>query len=243
MFERSPESIEMRTPAIVSAMLHVVVLAAAVLNLDFFSRPPLMEPEPVMVEFEAIDKKAAAPTVGNPPPQPKDVPIAEEATKAPPPKTADPPPAPEKPKLDVAEAKPPPPPPVEKPKPEVAKPADDLDRAEAQGARAAQGREAARAAQARARGQEARAAQAARRRSRAAEDRVDSMIDDILKNKQSPQKHADARAAAQAGAAGDAPGARRAQPRRRRDGERDRGRAQQDPAVLESRWAARGIRT
>ncbi len=51
-----------------------------------------MEPEPVMVEFEAIDKKAAAPTVGNPPPQPKDVPIAEEATKAPPPKTADPPP-------------------------------------------------------------------------------------------------------------------------------------------------------
>ena len=84
----------MRTPAIVSAMFHVVVLAAAVLNLDFFSRPPLMDPEPVMVEFEAIDKKAAAPTAGNPPPQPKEVPIAKEATKAPPPKTADPPPAP-----------------------------------------------------------------------------------------------------------------------------------------------------
>jgi hypothetical protein len=126
MAERSPESSEMRTPAIVSAMFHVIVLAAAVLNLDFFSRPPLMDPEPVMVEFEAIDKKAAAPTAGNPPPQPKDVPIAKETTKAPPPKTADPPPAPEKPKVDVTEAKPPPLPPLERPKPEVAKPADDL---------------------------------------------------------------------------------------------------------------------
>lgn len=126
MFERSPESIEMRTPAIVSAMLHVFVLAAAVLNFDFFSRPPILEPEPVMIEFEAIDKKAAAPTVGNPPPQPKEAPIAPETTKAPPPKTADPPPAPEKPKPDLVEAKPTPPPPVEKPKPEVAKPAEDL---------------------------------------------------------------------------------------------------------------------
>ena len=85
---RIPRSIEMRTPAIVSAMLHVVVLGAAVMNLDFFNRPPLMEPEPVMVDFEMIDKKAAAPKVANPPPQPKDVPIAEEATKAPPPKSA-----------------------------------------------------------------------------------------------------------------------------------------------------------
>src|SRR5216683_1645513 len=126
MVERSPESSEMRTPAILSVMFHVLVLAAAVLNLDFFNRPPLMDPEPVMVEFEAIDKKAAAPTVGNPPPQPKEVPIAKEATKAPPPKTADPPPAPEKPKPDVAEAKPLPTLPVEKPKPEVAKPAEDL---------------------------------------------------------------------------------------------------------------------
>ena len=102
---RIPESIETRTPAIVSAMLHVVA-GAAVMNLDFFNRPPLMEPEPVMVDFEMIDKKAAAPKVGNPPPQLKDVPIAEEATKAPPPKSAEPPPAPEKPKPDVAEAKP-----------------------------------------------------------------------------------------------------------------------------------------
>ena len=122
---RSPASIEMRTPAVASAMVHVFVLGAAVLNLDFFSRPPLVEPEPVMVEFEAIDKKAAAPTIGNPPPQPKDVPIAQETTKAPPPKSAEPPPAPLQPKPDVAEVKPPPPAPVEKPKPEAAKPAEE----------------------------------------------------------------------------------------------------------------------
>ena len=70
MFGRRPESVEMRMPAIGSAMLHVVLLGAAVLNLDFLSRPPLLEPEPIVVEFEAIDKKAAPPKVGNPPPQP-----------------------------------------------------------------------------------------------------------------------------------------------------------------------------
>jgi hypothetical protein len=43
MFGRHPESIEMRMPAIVSAMLHVVLLGAAMLNLDFVSRPPLAE--------------------------------------------------------------------------------------------------------------------------------------------------------------------------------------------------------
>ena len=74
MFGRTTASVEMRTAAIVSAMVHVFVLVAAVLNLDFFGRSPLIEPEPVMVEFEAIDKKAAAPTVGNPPPQPKESP-------------------------------------------------------------------------------------------------------------------------------------------------------------------------
>lgn len=127
MFERSPEFVEMRVPAVVSALVHVLALGAALVNLQFFNPPPL-EPEPVMVEFEAIDKKAAAPTVGNPPPQPKDAPIAKETTKAPPPKTDDPPPPPDKPKPDVAEAKPtpPPPPPIEKPKPETTKPADDL---------------------------------------------------------------------------------------------------------------------
>ena len=124
MVGRSPASVEMRTPAIVSAMVHVFVLAAAILNLDFFSRPPLMEPEPVMVDFEMIDKKAAAPTAGNPPPQPKDVPIAQETTKAPPPKTADPPPAPPTPKPEVTEVKPPPAPPM--PKPEPPKPAEEL---------------------------------------------------------------------------------------------------------------------
>ena len=124
MVGRSPTSVEMRTPAVVSAMVHVFVLGAAILNLDFFSRPPLMEPEPVMVEFEAIDKKAAAPTIGNPPPQPKDVPIAQETTKAPPPKSADPPPAPPTPKPEVTEVKPPPAPPM--PKPEPPKPAEEM---------------------------------------------------------------------------------------------------------------------
>ena len=50
MFDRYPESVEMRMPAVVSGMLHVVLLGAAVLNLSFFNRPPLMEPEPVMVD-------------------------------------------------------------------------------------------------------------------------------------------------------------------------------------------------
>ncbi|MFI4999532.1 MAG: hypothetical protein ACHQK9_06600, partial [Reyranellales bacterium] len=79
-----------------------------------------------MVEFEAIDKHAAAPTIGNPPPQPKDAKIDKETTKAPPPKSADPLPAPEPPKPDLAELKPVPPKPVEQPKPEPAKPVEDL---------------------------------------------------------------------------------------------------------------------
>ena len=65
-------------------------MVAAIVNFNFFNKPPI-EPEPMMVEFEAIAKKAAAPTIGNPPPQPKDAKIAEETTKAPPPKTAEPP--------------------------------------------------------------------------------------------------------------------------------------------------------
>ena len=187
MVERSPESTEMRTPAIVSAMFHVIVLAAAVLNLDFFSRPPLMDPEPVMVEFEAIDKKAAAPTVGNPPPQPKDVPIAKEATKAPPPKTADPPPAPEKPKVDVTEAKPPPLPPIEKPKPEVAKPADDLialKPKEPEPPKVEKPPEPPKPAPEVKKPEPPKPAPP----KPAPPKTVDSMIDDILKNKQSPQK-------------------------------------------------------
>ena len=117
-------SIEMRTPSVMSASLHVFALAAAVANFSFFNKPQV-EPEPVMVDFVAIDKKAAAPTVGNPPPQPKDAPIDQETTKAPPPKTGDPPPAPEMPKPDVAQVKPVPPTPVEQPKPEPAKPVED----------------------------------------------------------------------------------------------------------------------
>lgn len=119
----------MRTPAIVSSMVHVFVLGAAVLNLDFFGRTPPLEPEPVMVEFEAIAAKAAAPTIGNPPPQPKDVPIDKETTKAPPPKSGEPPPTPPTPKPpEVVEkpAPPTPPKPEEKPKTEAAKPVEDL---------------------------------------------------------------------------------------------------------------------
>jgi hypothetical protein len=125
MFDRSSSSVEMRTPAVLSAAVHVGALVAAVVNFNLFSSPPI-EPEPVMVDFVAIEKHAAAPTIGNPPPQPKEAKIDKETTKAPPPKTADPPPAPPPPKPEVAEVKPPPPKPVEQPKPEPPKPPDDV---------------------------------------------------------------------------------------------------------------------
>ena len=81
-------SVEMRTPAVASAVMHALVIVVAILGLpDFFFPPPVVEPEPVMVEFEAIAKKAAAPIAGNPPPQPKEAKVDKEATKAPPPKT------------------------------------------------------------------------------------------------------------------------------------------------------------
>ena len=189
MAGRSPTSVEMRTPAIVSAMVHVFVLSAAILNLDFFSRPPLMEPEPVMVEFEAIDKKAAAPTIGNPPPQPKDVPIAQETTKAPPPKTADPPPAPPPPKPEpVVEAKPPPPKPEEKPKAEAAKPVEDLvamKPKEPEPPKVEKPPEPPKPA-------EVKKPEPPKppppKPQPPKPDRVDSLLDDILKNKQSPSK-------------------------------------------------------
>jgi hypothetical protein len=120
----------MRTPAVASAVMHASVMVVAFLGLpDLFSKPPMVEPEPVMVEFEAIDKRAAAPKIGNPPPQPKDAPIAEETTKAPPPKTAEPPPAPEPPKPQLEQAVAPPPPmpaPPDMPKPEPPKPQEDV---------------------------------------------------------------------------------------------------------------------
>lgn len=130
MSGRFPSSIEMRTPAALSAGVHVVALVAAVVNFNFFSAPP-MEPEPVMVDFVAIAAKAAAPKVGVQEPQPEKAKIAEETSKAPPPKTAEPPPPPPPPppappKPQVAEAKPTPPVPVEKPKPDPPKPVEDL---------------------------------------------------------------------------------------------------------------------
>lgn len=188
MFERHPANLEMRTPAVVSAMVHVFVLAAAVLNLDFFGRPPLMEPEPVMVEFEAIDKKAAAPTVGNPPPQPKDAPIAKETTKAPPPKSADPPPAPPTPKPEVSDAKPQPPKPEEKPKAEAAKPVEDMvamKPKEPEPPKVEQKPpEPPKPAPEVKKPEPPKPAPP----KPAPKQSVDSMIDDILKNKQSPQK-------------------------------------------------------
>ena len=123
MFGRSDTGIEMRTPALLSLGLHVFALVAAIVNIDLFSRPEV-EPEPIMVDFEAIAPHAAAPVIGNPPPQPKDAKVDKETTKAPPPKTAEPPPAPEKPKPEEAKAKPTPPAPVEKPKPKP-EPAED----------------------------------------------------------------------------------------------------------------------
>src|SRR5260370_13250306 len=121
MVDRSSSSMEMRSPGVLSAAVHVVALVAAIVNFNSFSRPPI-EPEPVMVDFVAIDKHAAAPTIGNPPPQPKDAKVDKETTKAPPPKTFDPPPAPEPPKPDVAEFKPPPPKPEHKPTPDTPNP-------------------------------------------------------------------------------------------------------------------------
>jgi len=118
----------MKTPAVASAVMHASVLAAVFLGpLEWFTRPLPPEPEPVMIEFEAIDKKAAAPRVGNPPPAPKEVPVAEEATAAPPPKTAEPPPAPPPPKPpEPRVVQPPPPPPIPQPQPAPAPTAEEL---------------------------------------------------------------------------------------------------------------------
>lgn len=124
MFDRTPTSIEMRTPAVLSAGVHVAALVAAVVNLNFFSRLPI-EPEPVMVEFEAIAKKAAAPDIGVLPPQPKDAKVGPETTKAPPPQSADPIPAKEQAKPNLANIKPVAQAP-EAPKADPVKPVDDL---------------------------------------------------------------------------------------------------------------------
>jgi len=124
MFDRTPTSVEMRTPAILSAAVHVFVLVAAIVNFNLFSHPPL-DPEPVMVDFVKIDKKAAAPKVGIQEQQPKDAKVADQTSKAPPPPTKEPPPAPPTPKPEVKEVVPTPPKPEEKPKTEAPKPSED----------------------------------------------------------------------------------------------------------------------
>lgn len=126
MFDRAPGNAEMRTPALLSVGVHVFAIVATIVNFNFFNPPPL-DPEPVMVEFEAIAKKAAAPKVGIQEQQPEKAKIADETSKAPPPKTAEPPPAPETPKKEVAEAVPVPPKPEEKKiEVEKPKPAEDV---------------------------------------------------------------------------------------------------------------------
>src|SRR5471032_2080071 len=127
MSDRAPGNAEMRTPAILSVGVHVFAIAATIVNFNFFNPPPI-EPEPVMVEFEAIAKKAAAPKVGIQEQQPEKAKIADETSKAPPPKTAEPPPAPETPKPVAEQPKPEPPKVVEQPKakPEPPKPVEDV---------------------------------------------------------------------------------------------------------------------
>ena len=127
MSDRAPGNAEMRTPAILSVGVHVFAIAATIVNFNFFNSPPI-EPEPVMVEFEAIAKKAAAPKVGIQEQQPEKAKIADETSKAPPPKTAEPPPAPETPKPVAEQPKPEPPKVIEqpKPKPEPPKPVEDV---------------------------------------------------------------------------------------------------------------------
>src|SRR5579864_8518361 len=110
------DSMEMRTPAVLSAGVHVAALVAVVVQINFFNRTPI-EPEPVMVEFEAIAKHAAAPKVGIQEKQPEKAKIADQTTKAPPPPSKEPPPSPPTPKPEP-EAKPLPPKPEEKPKAE-----------------------------------------------------------------------------------------------------------------------------
>jgi hypothetical protein len=124
MFDRTRTSVEMRTPAILSVALHVSAVVAAIVNFNFFSHAPV-DPEPVMVDFVKIDKKAAGPTVGLAEPPIKNVKIADQTSKAPPPPTKEPPPAPETPKPEVKEVVPTPPKPEEKPKAEEPKPAED----------------------------------------------------------------------------------------------------------------------
>src|SRR5215469_6779796 len=123
MARRSDSDLHMRTPAMLSAAVHVAAIAAALANFSLFSRPPI-EPEPVMVEFETIAKHAAAPKIGVQEPQPEKAKIADQTTKAPPPPSKEPPPAPPVPKPEP-EAKPLPPKPEEKPKAEDPKPAEE----------------------------------------------------------------------------------------------------------------------
>ena len=118
------------------------------------------------------------------------MPIAEEATKAPPPKSAEPPPAPEKPKVDIAEAKPqPPPPPIEKPKAEAPKPQEDLIALKPKEPEPPKVEKPPEPPKPTPEVKKPEPPKPAPPKPAPPQKSVDSMIDDILKNKQSPQKH------------------------------------------------------
>ena len=104
-------STDMRTPSVASGILHAGIVVLAVVGLPWFERPTPPEPEPMIIDFEEIGPKAAAPTVA--PVQPVTrAPVAREITPSPPPTSVEKPPAPK-----VEPPKPPEPPKVEKPAP------------------------------------------------------------------------------------------------------------------------------
>jgi hypothetical protein len=182
-------SVEMRTPAILSAGVHVVGMVAAIVN---FSLLPAAADRARAGDARlrgdrqegggADHRQSAAPAQGR-----QD---RTETTKAPPPKTLDAVPAPEPPKPEVAEAKPVAPLPVGEAQARAAQ--ADRDRrggAQAQAARAPKeerspSRPKTRAAQAG--GEEGRAAQAAAAQaSTPKKPNVDCLVDSILKNQDS----------------------------------------------------------
>jgi len=117
------------TPAIVSASLHVVVLAFAIFGLPSFTKPLVEQPAEVeIIDASEIGKHSAAPKVAPPTPQDKALPQKDEPTppmpmKSPDPAAAPPPPTPPKPQLaDALPPPPPPPPPPTIPKVETPKP-------------------------------------------------------------------------------------------------------------------------
>lgn len=115
---------DFRTPAVISSGVHVVLLVVAIFGLPALTshRPEDLPLDVPVVDPEEIAAMSAAPKVGpRPPPQPRELPVKEEATPPPPSRTQDsaPKPEPKPPETQQATVAPPPPPP--KP-PEIKKP-------------------------------------------------------------------------------------------------------------------------